>query len=183
MTTSLLPPAPDGSELQRWAEEGQRHEPHHSNVINYVDPDDDYALSVEVDDPVHGYLLRLWILDDGRDERIGQAVVEDRDLAGRVAAQLAAAADDLAAVTENPSRGPPKIYEEDVARGDVDAPNDDWDDDDWQDALEDAYEEAGIVRSKGTQTTKTIDGSDYYYLQWREGDTVKSQYIGPVSPA
>jgi hypothetical protein len=31
-------------------------------------------------------------------------------------------------------------------------------------------------------TTKTIDEREYYYLQWREGEKVKSQYVAPVSP-
>ncbi|WP_424005679.1 hypothetical protein ACOZ4I_19895 (plasmid) [Haloarcula salina] len=60
---------------------------------------------------------------------------------------------------------------------------DDWDDEEWDDSIDDAYEKAQISRSKGTVTTKTIDGRQYYYLQWREGDTVTSQYIGPVDPA
>jgi hypothetical protein len=30
---------------------------------------------------------------------------------------------------------------------------------------------------------KTIDGREYYYLQWRQGDRVKNQYVAPVSPA
>lgn len=65
----------------------------------------------------------------------------------------------------------------------VDEPPDDWGDDEWDDALEDAYDKADIPSSKGTLTTKTIDGRDYYYLQWREGDKVKSQYVAPVVPA
>jgi hypothetical protein len=28
-----------------------------------------------------------------------------------------------------------------------------------------------------------VDDREYYYLQWREGDRVKSQYVAPVSPA
>jgi len=32
-----------------------------------------------------------------------------------------------------------------------------------------------------TLTTKTIHDNDYYYWQWREGDTIKSEYIKPVS--
>lgn len=35
----------------------------------------------------------------------------------------------------------------------------------------------------GTLTTKTIDEREYYYLQWREGEKVKSQYVAPVSPS
>lgn len=60
---------------------------------------------------------------------------------------------------------------------------DDWDDEKWDDAIEEAYAKADIPSSKGTLTTKTIDGRDYYYLQWREGDDVKSQYVAPVVPA
>lgn len=33
---------------------------------------------------------------------------------------------------------------------------------------------------KASITTKTIDGNPYYYYQWREGATVKSEYIAPV---
>jgi hypothetical protein len=58
-----------------------------------------------------------------------------------------------------------------------------WDADDWDDQLESAREKAAISSTKGTLTTKTIDGRDYYYLQWREGDSVRSQYVGPIDPA
>jgi len=58
-----------------------------------------------------------------------------------------------------------------------------WDADDWGDQLESAREKAAISSTKGSLTTKTIDGRDYYYLQWREGDSVTSQYVGPVDPA
>jgi len=60
---------------------------------------------------------------------------------------------------------------------------DEWDDDEWEDAVDDARDEADIPASKGTLTTKTIDGRDYYYLQWREGSKIKSQYVAPVTPA
>lgn len=58
-----------------------------------------------------------------------------------------------------------------------------WDEDDWEDQLAEAREKAEISRTTGTLTTKTIDGRDYYYLQWRDGDTITSQYVGPVDPA
>jgi hypothetical protein len=58
-----------------------------------------------------------------------------------------------------------------------------WDEDEWDDKLDAAREKAAISSTKGTLTTKTIDGRDYYYLQWRDGDTVTSQYVGPVDPA
>jgi hypothetical protein len=185
MENRILSAPPKGSELQRWCENGIVREPHGSNIVMYGDPDDQYRLTVEVDDPVHGYLIRLYSEGDERiDHRIGQTVVDDAELALQVAAEMAAAADDLAAVDERPSLGPDHVYEEDVERGTVDTP-DEWDDeeDEWKEALEEAYEEADLVRSKGTLTTKTIDGRGYYYLQWREGDSVKSQYVAPVSPA
>jgi hypothetical protein len=56
------------------------------------------------------------------------------------------------------------------------------DEDDWDDKVDEAFEQAEILRSKGTVTTKTIDEREYYYLQWREGEKVKSQYVAPVSP-
>jgi hypothetical protein len=59
---------------------------------------------------------------------------------------------------------------------------DDWDEDEWETALDDARDEAALPPSKGTVTVNEIDGRGYYYLKWREGDTVKSQYIAPVSP-
>ena len=58
-----------------------------------------------------------------------------------------------------------------------------WDDQEWEDVVDDARDEADIPSSKGTLTTKTIDGRDYYYLQWREGSKIKSQYVAPVTPA
>ncbi|MDS0280026.1 hypothetical protein NDI85_19765 [Halomicroarcula sp. S1AR25-4] len=65
---------------------------------------------------------------------------------------------------------------------DVEAP-DEWDDDEWDEAVEVAREKAGVPAGTGTLTTKAIDGREYYYLQWREGESVTSQYVGPVEPA
>jgi hypothetical protein len=62
-------------------------------------------------------------------------------------------------------------------------PPDEWDDDEWEEAVDDARKEADLPASKGTLTTKTIDGRDYFYLQWREGSKIKSQYVAPVVPA
>lgn len=31
-------------------------------------------------------------------------------------------------------------------------------------------------------TTKTIKGNGYYYWQWRDGKSIKSEYIAPVNP-
>ncbi|MBX0288300.1 hypothetical protein EGH22_18370 [Halomicroarcula sp. F28] len=58
-----------------------------------------------------------------------------------------------------------------------------WEEREWEDSVESAREKAGIAASKGTLTTKTINGRDYYYLQWRDGDKVRSQYVAPVDPA
>jgi hypothetical protein len=38
------------------------------------------------------------------------------------------------------------------------------------------------VPSKATITIKEINDNRYYYWQWREGDKIRSQYKGPVSP-
>lgn len=72
--------------------------------------------------------------------------------------------------------------EERAARATDDTPED-WDDDEWEEAVDEAREEADLPASKGTLTTKTIDDRDYYYLQWREGSKIKSQYVAPVTPA
>lgn len=58
-----------------------------------------------------------------------------------------------------------------------------WDNDEWEEAVGDARKDADLPASKGTLTTKTIDGRDYFYLQWREGSKIKSQYVAPVVPA
>jgi hypothetical protein len=173
-----IPDLPADSELAGWIERDD------GGYASFIHPDDAYVLTVDVDDPIRGYLLRMWELgDDGREVRIAQAVVEDGKTATQLAAQLAAAADDLAAVTADPSLGPEKVYREDVERGTVGVP-DSWNEDAeaWEDALRNAFEKAEIPRSKGTLTTKTIDDREYYYLQWREGDTVTSQYVAPVNP-
>lgn len=59
---------------------------------------------------------------------------------------------------------------------------DPWDDSALAARVDTAREKAGVGGTTGTLTTKTINGNDYYYLQWREGDQVKSQYVAPVDP-
>lgn len=54
---------------------------------------------------------------------------------------------------------------------------DDWDDDEWEAAVEGTEAPA-----KATLTVKTINGNDYYYYQWREGDEIRSEYVAPASP-
>lgn len=36
------------------------------------------------------------------------------------------------------------------------------------------------IPTKATTTIKEINNNSYYYWQWREGDSVKSAYKGPV---
>ncbi|WP_246989633.1 hypothetical protein [Halorientalis marina] len=60
---------------------------------------------------------------------------------------------------------------------------DEWDEEEWENALKEAQDKAGTSSKKGTVTIKTINDNDYYYLQWREGDKIKSQYIAPVHPS
>ena len=181
---SILPSLSEDSRLAEWIEDGHRHEPPGSNTVTVTSPDDRYALTVELNERVDGHLIRLWRLEEqDREDRIAQTIIEDREDVVTVAGEMVAAADDLAALDDDPSLGPDTIYREDVEQGSVETP-DEWDnEDEWEEALEDAYEKADILRSKGTLTTKTIDGREYYYLQWREGDKVRSQYIAPVSPA
>jgi len=45
----------------------------------------------------------------------------------------------------------------------------------------DAAERPDGVPAKASTTIKEINGNRYYYWQWREGETVRSQYKGPVA--
>jgi len=38
------------------------------------------------------------------------------------------------------------------------------------------------VPSKATITIKEINDNRYYYWQWRDGESIRSQYKGPVNP-
>lgn len=67
---------------------------------------------------------------------------------------------------------------EERADDDAEIPEE-WDADEWDDALEDVED----APSGATRTKKTIDGRQYYYYQWREGDKIKSEYIAPVVPS
>jgi len=59
---------------------------------------------------------------------------------------------------------------------------DEWDADEWEDVLEDAYEKADLPRGKGTVTVNQIDGRGYYYLKWSKNGEFQSQYVAPVEP-
>lgn len=53
-------------------------------------------------------------------------------------------------------------------------------DDQESDPEQEAADQPDGVPSRASITTKDISGNQYKYWQWREGDTVKSEYIGPV---
>ena len=57
-----------------------------------------------------------------------------------------------------------------------------------EEAAEDEIEERSEDRpedvpSKATVTVKEINNNRYYYWQWREGESIKSKYKGPVDPS
>jgi hypothetical protein len=57
-----------------------------------------------------------------------------------------------------------------------------------EEAAEDEIEERSEDRpedvpSKATVTVKEINDNRYYYWQWREGESIKSKYKGPVDPS
>jgi len=97
----------------------------------------------------------------------GTHVEEDR------AAALSALCDLKTAIEEDVEE---RVHEESISVPD------DWEEHEWEEAIEDARKNVDTPVSRGTITEKTINGHDYFYLQWREGDGVKSQYIAPVSP-
>lgn len=47
-------------------------------------------------------------------------------------------------------------------------------DEEWAAAIADC-----AAPARATPTVKTIDGNDYYYWQWSDGDATRSEYIGP----
>lgn len=102
--TSIIPEPDLDSTLDEWAQEGARLEPMHSNVVSFVSPDEQFTLQVEVDEPVDGYLVRLYESDasapQGR-RRIACAVADDREVALEVAEATADRADELAALDES----------------------------------------------------------------------------------
>lgn len=149
----------------------------------YIGPAEQYIISIVEADSVEGLLVELWTLGDA-ERRLGRTAVNGPELAMDVTAVMADSADGLAAVSNDPPVAPPTGSPGGPAPTGPDTP-DRWDDeaeeDEWQDALDEAYKKADIPRGKGTLTEKTIDGRQYYYLQWREGDTVTSQYVAPVT--
>jgi Ni/Co efflux regulator RcnB len=55
-------------------------------------------------------------------------------------------------------------------------------DPDDEQSAEDSDARPEEVPTKATVVTKTINGYDYYYWQWRDGDNIKSKYKAPVNP-
>lgn len=70
------------------------------------------------------------------------------------------ASDDIQEEAE-PDREPPEEYDEEQ----------------WAEAVEDVDAPA-----RATLTTKDINGNRYYYYQWSEDGTTKSEYVAPVNP-
>lgn len=189
----LLDDAPEGSELERWEADGKRMD--YSNIVSWTSPNERYLLEITLDDPVMGWLLRLFRLGGAAEPRssecrIGQTIVDKGgDIVLKRAAAMAAAADELDDVDENPTLGPEYPDLEIVEHPDyTPTPPDGWTgtDDQWEEkvqaALGKARDENGRLRGRPAISRKEIDGSAYYYLQWRSGDTVQSQYVAPVEP-
>lgn len=183
----ILDDAPSDSELHRWETEGQRRD--YSNIVSWVDPDERYLLEVTVDDPVQGFLIRLFRLTGYAEPRssecrIAQAVTDKkRDDALERAAEMAAAATELDAVDDDPTAGPKYPDLELVEHPDYSLPApDEWAGKEakWEDKVREALEKADPPRGRPSLSRKEIDGRAYYYLQWREDDQIKTQYIAPV---
>ncbi len=70
--------------------------------------------------------------------------------------------------------------EERVERASVgdQVPPEGWTDPEWEATTEDVD-----APEKASLTVKTINDNDYLYYQWREGDSVKSEYVAPVDPS
>jgi hypothetical protein len=187
----ILKDAPEGSELERWRLEGERLD--YSNIISWKSPNQEYLLEITLDDPVAGFLIRLFDMTCSADPRssearIAQTVVDkmaDDEQVWNQATQMAAASDELRAVDDDPVMGPEYPDLELVERPhSTPNPPEEWEsmEDEWNDKMEAAIEKAESVPASPSLTTKEIDGSAYYYLQWRTGGSVVSQYVAPVEP-
>jgi hypothetical protein len=80
-------------------------EPSHSNIVAIDVPDESYRLRVQLEDPVNGYLIDLYY----QNTRLARTVVDDRETAGQIAAELAAVAPELREFNERPRLGPERI--------------------------------------------------------------------------
>lgn len=81
------------------------------------------------------------------------------------------------ALAEHKEATAEREFQEETIEAPEDAP-DEWEQDEWDEVREQADAPA-----KATLTTKEIDGRQYYYYQWREGHTIKSEYVSPVHPS
>jgi len=75
-----------------------------------------------------------------------------------------------------------KLEAEDTERRDPGEKPDDWDDKEWDEVLDEAYNEVEAPRPKGSVTVNVIDGRGYYYLKGSHNGEFFSQYIAPVEP-
>jgi len=75
-----------------------------------------------------------------------------------------------------------KLEADDTERRDPGETPDEWDDQQWDDALDEAYEAVEVPRGKGSMTVNVIDGRGYYYLKGSHNGEFYSQYIAPVEP-
>jgi hypothetical protein len=185
----ILDDAPSDSELHRWETEGQRRD--YSNIVSWVDPDERYLLEVTVDDPVQGFLIRLFRLTGYAEPRSSESriaqVVTDKKRADALesAAEMAAAADELDAVDENPTAGPTYPDLELVERPEYSLPApDEWGgkEEQWNEKVQAALQKVDEPRGRPALSRKEIDGRVYYYLQWRQDEEIHTQYIAPVEP-
>jgi hypothetical protein len=185
----ILDDTPSDSELHRWETEGQRRD--YSNIVSWVDPDERYLLEVTVDDPVQGFLIRLFRLTGYAEPRSSESriaqVVTDKKRADALesAAEMAAAADELDAVDENPTAGPTYPDLELVERPEYSLPApDEWGgkEEQWNEKVQAALQKVDEPRGRPALSRKEIDGRVYYYLQWRQDEEIHTQYIAPVEP-
>lgn len=61
----------------------------------------------------------------------------------------------------------------------LDEAPEEWDDDEWEEQVEEKIHTDSDVPSGGYVCEKQIDGRVYLYYQWRDGDTVKGKYLAP----
>lgn len=87
--------------------------------------------------------------------------------------KLATYAEELAA--EKSKQIEDQIEEDSVELND---PPEGWEREQWENTLSDTE-----APKKACVTKKDINGREYYYYQWRDGDSIKSEYIAPVNPS
>lgn len=189
--TKLVADVPEDTELHTWETDGQRRD--YSNVASWMSPDERYLLEITLDDPVKGWLVRLFKMDgDGgvySHTRIGQTVVDTFADPMDVAVEMAAAADELEGVAEKPQIGPKYIEHEFFSERAPYTPAapDEWSksDEEWVNAMQSAIEKVDDEMKWGNPSLskKTIDGNEYWYIQWRHDGKTETQYVAPAGGA